>query len=204
VDTGALVWKIDGCRTGGVNVVRFLSEKYLATVGMDAIVRIWKRSSSKKATMSPPKQVRSMKGHSNLVTSMATWTAPDGEIVVITGSYDGTARLWNLKTGNCIRVLSGHDGGLESISVIQCEKDLLVCVSRYRAIRIWDLNTGETIKTVASIDPSTVGKPPTGPAAILILRDMIMTTCDDLPTIKIWKATSRDQIIQRQSPRPVF
>lgn len=201
MDTGLPAWKIDSGRTGGVNVVKFLTKKYLGTVGMDAVIRIWKRSSKKEK---PPRQVRSMKGHTNLVTSLAIWTSPGGELVVISGSYDGTARLWNLKTGACLRTLSGHDGGIESCTVISAERPLLVCVSRYRAIRIWDLNTGDQVRFVPSVDPASAGKPASGAASILVLRDMIMTTCDDLPTIKIWKAASPDQIIQRQSPRPVF
>jgi WD40 repeat protein len=30
---------------------------------------------------------------------------------LVTGSADGTARVWNVTTGECERVLSGHTGG---------------------------------------------------------------------------------------------
>ena len=38
--------------------------------------------------------------------------------LVISGSYDTTLKLWELKTGNCIRSLRGHQGPVLAIQVI--------------------------------------------------------------------------------------
>ncbi len=37
--------------------------------------------------------------------------------MVITGSDDYTARVWNVATGECVRVLEGHTGGVECAAV---------------------------------------------------------------------------------------
>src|SRR5712692_2763799 len=41
--------------------------------------------------------------------------SPDGKRV-LTGADDNTVRLWDLETGNCLRVLEGHSAGLYRVT----------------------------------------------------------------------------------------
>jgi dynein assembly factor with WDR repeat domains 1 len=52
-------------------------------------------------------------GHSGEIVSMNFNS--DGD-KIITGSFDGTARIWDVATGECIHTLLGHQGELSCAS----------------------------------------------------------------------------------------
>ena len=45
-----------------------------------------------------------MEEHSNLVTSVAI---SRNNLYIVSGSWDETVRLWNVETGECLRILIG-------------------------------------------------------------------------------------------------
>ena len=51
--------------------------------------------------------LRLIRGHAGTVADVAF--SPDGRVIV-TGSYDGTARTWEVATGTPLRVFTGHTG----------------------------------------------------------------------------------------------
>ena len=53
-------------------------------------------------------RVRLLDGHDGGVISLA-WAAGGA---LITGSWDGTARLWDLARGSCVATLRGHENGV--------------------------------------------------------------------------------------------
>ena len=84
--------------------------------------------------------IRSFIGHTRSVYSVAL--TGDGRLV--TGSYDGTARLWDLETGEELRAFTGHTGGVSSVALTGDGR--LVTGSDDRTARLWDLDTGEEIR----------------------------------------------------------
>ena len=72
-------------------------------------------------------------------------SAPDGATVV-TGGYDGTARIWDVATGRQLAVLSGHTGGVWDAHFDPAGARV-VTASEDRTVRIWDAATG-TERTV--------------------------------------------------------
>ena len=52
-------------------------------------------------------KVRQMNGHTHLIRCIVY--CPELS-KVITGSYDRTARVWDVETGECVHVLEGHTG----------------------------------------------------------------------------------------------
>ncbi|SPC66194.1 related to MET30 - involved in regulation of sulfur assimilation genes and cell cycle progression [Ustilago sp. UG-2017b] len=65
--------------------------------------------------------------------------------VVITGSYDRTARIWNLETGEMLRVLEGHTRG---VRCLQFDEAKLITGSMDRTLKIWNWRTGALIRTL--------------------------------------------------------
>src|SRR4051812_17281066 len=61
----------------------------------------------KTTALTPPTSplVQTLTGHSNYVNCVAV--TPDGNNI-ISGSFDKTIRVWNLKTGQHISTLTGH------------------------------------------------------------------------------------------------
>ena len=57
--------------------------------------------------------VREVGGHTDYISHLA-WS-PDGTILA-SASADGTTRLWDSETGECVRTLKGHAGPVHSVS----------------------------------------------------------------------------------------
>ena len=43
-----------------------------------------------------------------------------GQVKIISGSLDGTVRIWCLETGECVREMQAHQGGVMSLQVCGC------------------------------------------------------------------------------------
>jgi WD40 repeat protein len=55
---------------------------------------------------------------------------------------DSTVRLWDARTGRCLRRFSGHSAGHLAFS--RDEKELVTCDNMHGTVRFWDVQTGET------------------------------------------------------------
>jgi COMPASS component SWD3 len=78
--------------------------QYLASVGDDALVMLW------SPLQSTP--IRTLKGHTNYVFCV-DWS-PAG--LIATGSFDESVRLWDARTGNCLRAVSAHGDPVTGVS----------------------------------------------------------------------------------------
>lgn len=65
--------------------------------------------------------------------------------VLITGGYDRTIRVWNLATGETLRVLTGHARGVRCLQFDDCK---LITGSMDRTLKIWNWRTGELLRTL--------------------------------------------------------
>jgi WD40 repeat protein len=66
---------------------------------------------------------------------------------------DATVRVWDVDTGECVRVLSGHRGAVavRSVSsgiVDDSGRQLLASASEDFTIRLWDVVTGECVRVL--------------------------------------------------------
>ncbi len=70
---------------------------------------------------------------------------------VATGQTDGTAKLWDMKTGQLILTLSGHNGAVLSVAFSSDGKHLATGGGD-KIIKIWDVATGKELRT---LNPNT-------------------------------------------------
>lgn len=82
----------------------------------------------------------SLRGHQDWVNCAAI--SPDGKTAV-SGSDDRTMRLWDLRTGENLRVFEGHEESISSVAVSPVG-GLALSGSRDSTLRVWDLRTGES------------------------------------------------------------
>merc|ERR1712012_492253 len=81
-------------------------------------------------------------GHDDTVYSVAF--APND--VVVTGSSDKTAKLWNAATQECLATLSGHDDCVVGVAVAADGR--IVTCSSDGTVKIWRGDTNECVATL--------------------------------------------------------
>ena len=59
--------------------------------------------------------------------------------LVVSGSYDTTAKIWSIETGQCLRTLTGH---FSQIYAIAFDGEKIATGSLDTSVRIWDPHTG--------------------------------------------------------------
>jgi len=126
--------------------------------------------------------VRTLKGHTNSIMCLQfSETLPHLPFpVLITGSFDRTARIWNLETGKEIRCLKGHTRALRAL---QFDEVKLVTASMDHTLRIWNWRTGECIST---LDGHTEG------VVCLNFDSTLLASGSVDTTVKVWNFRTRE------------
>ena len=87
-----------------------------------------------------------MEGHEFTVWSLAI--TPDGRIIV-SGGQDATIRLWDFASGKELHKFLGHNGPVYRLVVMPDGKRLVSIADKDLAVKIWDLETHELIRSLA-------------------------------------------------------
>ena len=100
----------------------------------DGIVKVWDIGGS------APVALMDLEGHDHAVYSI---TASDTSNVALSGSRDTSVRLWDLRTGRIVRVMSEeHIGFIRSVSM---DSACRTAVSGSDDVMLWDLGSGRCI-----------------------------------------------------------
>lgn len=120
--------------------------------------------------------VRTLKGHTDGIMCLQfneSLVHPSFPIV-ITGSYDRTARIWNMDTGEELRVLRGHTRG---VRCLQFDEAKLITGSMDRTLKIWNWRTGALVRTLEGHTEGIV---------CLNFNDHLLASGSADSNIKIW------------------
>lgn len=108
--------------------------------------RTWLRPLAGCFTPPGGDELRVIHGHEDWVTAVAL--LPDGQRAV-SGSLDGTLRIWDLANGQALQVIAAHEGG---VSALQLAPGGLQAVSAGwdGMVRVWDLAAGKEERVIAA------------------------------------------------------
>ena len=90
------------------------------------------------------RRVITLSGHQDRVTAVAI--TPDNTNVV-TGSWDGTAKIWSRLTGILRHTLVGHNAEINTVAV-SFDGKYIVTGSWDNTAKIWNRHTGELLHTL--------------------------------------------------------
>jgi serine/threonine protein kinase len=138
---------------------------------------------------------QTLTGHSSSVASVAF--SPDGKVLA-SGSWDGTTKLWEVKTGREINTLNGHSRrGLfdsfhfDSVNSVAFSPDGKVLASgsgyRDKTIKLWEVKTGREINSLTghSTTVNSVAFSPDG---------QVLASGSGDNTIKLWEVKTGREI----------
>ena len=134
---------------GFVNSVAYLPASAVfptgavATGGQDNVIRVF--ASSGGASADPQ---LTLIGHTGNVCALSHGIDASGRSVLVSGSWDNTARVWDASSGECVGVLSGHTAAVWATLVL--ENGCIVTCSADKQVRIWRAGS-----VVAALDGHT-------------------------------------------------
>ncbi|CAH0728335.1 unnamed protein product, partial [Brenthis ino] len=114
-------------------------------------------------------------GHCGVVVAADWLTGGDH---VITASWDRTANLYDVETGDCLQILTGHDHELTHASAHHSSR-LVVTASRDTTFRLWDFR--EPIHSVSVFQGHTESVT----SAVFTREDKVVSGSDDR-SVKVW------------------
>ena len=82
-------------------------------------------------------------GHTKLIRSIQV---DEKSNKIISASEDDTIKIWNLKTGECLKTMTDHKGWVTSILILP--NNILISGSCDETIKIWDLNSYKCLNTL--------------------------------------------------------
>ena len=83
-------------------------------------------------------------GHTNAIRSVAL--SPDGR-QALSGSDDKTVRVWEVESGECVRVLEGHSASVGSVAWSGDGRQAL-SGSGDKTVRVWEVESGECVRVL--------------------------------------------------------
>ncbi|WP_404789143.1 hypothetical protein [Altericista sp. CCNU0014] len=104
--------------------------------------------------------------------------SPDGSLLATVGNEDQTLRLWEIETGNCRHILTGHQGPVLSCA-FHPSQPVIVSGSGDQTLKFWDTIAGDCLQTWTGQNHHiwSIAFNPEG---------QILATGDGGGTIKLW------------------
>lgn len=175
----------------GVLDLCMVGNGYYVSASRDHTVCVWKASSSIDGIASSQKVMHRLLGHHGPVNALDAY----GDHHVVSASGDGTLKLWNIRTGECINTFKdGNDNGddtdesahQQGLACVKCDKKrgLIYSGGQNGKLRIWDITSGQCLASLS------------GHHGLIRTMDLsedgtILVTGSYDRTIRVWDLTKR-------------
>ncbi len=117
--------------SSGYNSVAFSPDgQYIASGHIDNTIHFWYMGRT---------YIYALKGHTDDVTSIAFFR---NRPTLVSGSYDGTVRLWDLNSRSNLETFIGHTDKVYSVAV-NPDESIIASGSDDNTIILWDITTGQ-------------------------------------------------------------
>ena len=100
------------------------------------------------------------------------------EKLAITGDSKGTLKLWDMETGQCLRVMKAHTEGIGKV-VFSANQHFALSGSHDGTIRLWDLETGNCLRSLNGHTGAVLG-------VVLNTDQNYVLSCSGDSTIRYW------------------
>ena len=128
-------------------------------------------------------KIFTLKGHTQSIQCMVLTSLGQGRPTLVSGSFDGLARLWCLRTGICNLVFTGHSSVIWCISPIV--DGFFVTGSKDDTLKVWEICSGKCIQTLEGHSSwiSCVD-------LVVVNNEVIVLSGSNDKTVKLWKLPS--------------
>ena len=154
----------------GLELLARGAETRLASSGQGHALLRW------RASLESPALVRTLSGHGRGVNALAL----TGDGRVVSGSDDGTVKVWDLNSGQEQRTLSGHGGRVRALALTGDGR--VVSGSDDGTVKVWDLNSGQEQRTLSGHGGRV--------RALALTGDGRVVSGSDDGTVKVWDLNS--------------
>ncbi|KAH9503984.1 F-box/WD repeat-containing protein 10 [Bulinus truncatus] len=100
---------------------------------------------------------------------------------VLSGSYDTSVRCWSTETGQCLKILRGHQ---DTVTIIAVVGDTVATGAKDYQCKIWNLETGKCQKTFKHSAPVM---------AVALSEEICISGCE-AGKVKVWELASGNLI----------
>jgi WD40 repeat protein len=123
--------------TAASSIAAGLLKDRLLLGSRDGPIKVWDIGGS------TPLALMDLQGQTDHICS---FDASDSSNLALSGSGDNSVRLWDLRTGQCVRVMEGHANTVFSVSM-DSACNSAVSGSGDNAVKLWDLGSGQCIES---------------------------------------------------------
>lgn len=162
-----------------------LAAVWAGVIGCSSVPREWSQAST-------------LSGHTGNCFAIAI--SPDKRLVA-TGSHDGSTRVWNRVTGQCVRVLQVGDAGASDVAFFARGKFL--AATGHDTCAVWDTRNWE-LKAKLACEPTVMATNTDGPLLVLGLESGELLLYDAARGVEVARRKVFDSRVIQLAASPDF
>jgi WD40 repeat protein len=166
--------------TSGILCLVTISSTLIASAsgGNDSVIRVWECTDEHTSTWTI-KHV--LQGHDGNINCLCYTSKHE----LLSGGDDYDIRVWNIDTGECVRVLNGKQGWVWSLC--ETRDGYVISSGQYnRLIAVWDISQGTCVKQFSLQHR--------GVSSVIQLSDFLFARSADDWCIHIWDINSGETV----------